>query len=238
MLIIIFEAYVTNLGKYNEGELLSEPLKFPAATEEVQAVLKRIGVEGLRYEEYFMAEYVSDIPGLAQSLGEYADIDELNHLARLLSELNESELDIYSAAVSAGEHTASVGDLINLVHNIGCYDFYRGITDDETLGHIYVEDMEMLDVPEPILPYFDFEAYGRDARINENGRYINGGYMIRSGDSFEEIYHGKTDIPKEDRVFAFPPVPIREQMAYYQEAVRRCFPQLFKEQQKSDREER
>ena len=37
MLIIIFEAYVTNLGKYNEGELLSEPLKFPAATEEVQA---------------------------------------------------------------------------------------------------------------------------------------------------------------------------------------------------------
>ena len=80
MLIIIFEAYVTNLGKYNEGELLSEPLKFPAATEEVQAVLKRIGVEGLRYEEYFMAEYVSDIPGLAQSLGEYADIDELNHL--------------------------------------------------------------------------------------------------------------------------------------------------------------
>ena len=96
----------------------------------------------------------------------------------------------------------------------------------------------MLDVPEPILPYFDFEAYGRDARINENGRYINGGYMIRSGDSFEEIYHGKTDIPKEDRVFAFPPVPIREQMAYYQEAVRRCFPQLFKEQQKSDWEER
>lgn len=159
MLIIIFEAYVTNLGKYNEGELLSEPLKFPAATEEVQAVLKRIGVEGLRYEEYFMAEYVSDIPGLAQSLGEYADIDELNHLAHLLSELNESELDIFSAAVSAGEHTASVGDLINLVHNIGCYDFYRGITDDETLGHIYVEDMEMLDVPEPILPYFDFEAY-------------------------------------------------------------------------------
>lgn len=238
MLIIIFEAYVTNLGKYNEGELLSEPLKFPAATEEVQAVLKRIGVEGLRYEEYFMAEYVSDIPGLAQSLGEYADIDELNHLAHLLSELNESELDIFSAAVSAGEHTASVGDLINLVHNIGCYDFYRGITDDETLGHIYVEDMEMLDVPEPILPYFDFEAYGRDARINENGRYINGGYMIRSGDSFGEIYHGKTDIPKEDRVFAFPPVPIREQMAYYQEAARRCFPQLFKEQQKSDREER
>ena len=33
------EAYVTNLGKYNEGELASEPLKFPTTTEEVQALL-------------------------------------------------------------------------------------------------------------------------------------------------------------------------------------------------------
>ena len=220
MLIIIFEAYVTNLGKYNEGELLSEPLKFPAATEEVQAVLKRIGVEGLRYEEYFMAEYVSDIPGLAQSLGEYADIDELNHLAHLLSELNESELDIFSAAVSAGEHTASVGDLINLVHNIGCYDFYRGITDDETLGHIYVEDMEMLDVPEPILPYFDFEAYGRDMRINEGGHFAPTGYLTRSGD-FKEVYHGIEDIPAEHRIFAYPKLNIQEQMAAYKEVIDR-----------------
>ena len=220
MLIIIFEAYVTNLGKYNEGELLSEPLKFPAATEEVQAVLKRIDVEGLRYEEYFMAEYVSDIPGLAQSLGEYADIDELNHLAHLLSELNESELDIFSAAVSAGEHTASVGDLINLVHNIGCYDFYRGITDDETLGHIYVEDMEMLDVPEPILPYFDFEAYGRDMRINEGGHFAPTGYLTRSGD-FKEVYHGIEDIPAEHRIFAYPKLNIREQMAAYKEVIDR-----------------
>ena len=220
MLIIIFEAYVTNLGKYNEGELLSEPLKFPAATEEVQAVLKRIDVEGLRYEEYFMAEYVSDIPGLAQSLGEYADIDELNHLAHLLSELNESELDIFSAAVSAGEHTASVGDLINLVHNIGCYDFYRGITDDETLGHIYVEDMEMLDVPEPILPYFDFEAYGRDMRINEGGHFAPTGYLTRSGD-FKEVYHGIEDIPAEHRIFAYPKLNIREQIAAYKEVIDR-----------------
>ena len=220
MLIIIFEAYVTNLGKYNEGELLSEPLKFPAATEEVQAVLKRIGVEGLRYEEYFMAEYVSDIPGLAQSLGEYADIDELNHLAHLLSELNESELDIFSAAVSAGEHTASVGDLINLVHNIGCYDFYRGITDDETLGRIYVEDMELLDVPDNVLPYFDFEAYGRDMRINEGGHFAPTGYLTRSGD-FKEVYHGIEDIPAEHRIFAYPKLNIREQMAAYKEVIDR-----------------
>ena len=41
-------AYVTNLGKYNEGILAFALLKFPATTEEVQAILKRIGVDGVR----------------------------------------------------------------------------------------------------------------------------------------------------------------------------------------------
>ena len=44
-----FEAYVTNLGKYNEGRLVGEFLKFPTTTEEVQALLKRIGIDGVRY---------------------------------------------------------------------------------------------------------------------------------------------------------------------------------------------
>ena len=35
----ILEAYITNLGKYNEGQLVGETLKFPTTTEEVQALL-------------------------------------------------------------------------------------------------------------------------------------------------------------------------------------------------------
>ena len=53
----LFEAYITNLGKYNEGELVGETLKFPTTTEEVQALLKRIGVDGVRYEEFFIVQY-------------------------------------------------------------------------------------------------------------------------------------------------------------------------------------
>ena len=52
----LFEAYITNLGKYNEGELVGETLKFPTTTEEVQALLKRIGVDGVRYEEFFICK--------------------------------------------------------------------------------------------------------------------------------------------------------------------------------------
>ena len=40
----VIEAYVSNLGKYNEGELASSLLKFPTTREEVQEVLKQIGI--------------------------------------------------------------------------------------------------------------------------------------------------------------------------------------------------
>lgn len=57
----ILEAYITNLGKYNEGQLAGETLKFPTTTEEVQALLKRIGVDGVRYEEIFITPNLSPI---------------------------------------------------------------------------------------------------------------------------------------------------------------------------------
>ena len=158
----VFEAYITNLGKYAEGQLVGETLKFPATTEEVQSLLKNIGVDGVRYEEFFITAFDGDVMGLYDYLTEYENLDELNHLAHLISELDSDEIETLEAALNKGDHTSSVADIINLVHNLDCYELHPGVTDDETLGRIYVEDMELLDVPDNVLPYFDFEAYGRD----------------------------------------------------------------------------
>ena len=91
------EAYVTNLGKYNEGELASEPLKFPTTTEEVQALLKRIGVDNIQYEEIFIADYGGDLPELNACLGEYESIDELNQMC-----IRDSRRNLPSAARNTG----------------------------------------------------------------------------------------------------------------------------------------
>lgn len=49
---------LTNLGKYNEGELIFEWLELPTTEEEVEAAFKYIGVaEGTEYEEYFITDY-------------------------------------------------------------------------------------------------------------------------------------------------------------------------------------
>ena len=234
----LFEAYITNLGKYNEGRIVGETLKFPATTEEVQSLLKNIGVDGVRYEEFFITAFDGDVMGLYDYLTEYENLDELNHLAHLISELDSDEIETLEAVLNKGDHTSSVADIINLVHNLDCYDLHPGVTDDETLGRIYVEDMELLDVPDNVLPYFDFEAYGRDARINEGGHFAPGGYVFNNGGSFVERYHGMENIPPEHRIFAYPKLNIREQMAAYQEVIDRSALNEEKQRLPASREDR
>lgn len=217
----LFEAYVTNLGKYTEGMLVGETLKFPTTREEVQALLKRIGIDGVRYEEIFITSFDGDVLGLYDHLGEYENIDELNHLACLLSELDQGDLEKFEAVIDSGEHTSSVKELINLTQNLDCYDFYPDVGDDETLGRIYVEDIATIEVPEHLLPYFDYEAYGRDIRLEEGGHYAPGGYVLNNGNSFVEVYSGLEDIPDEHKVFSMPKLTIREQMAAYKEIIDR-----------------
>ena len=100
----VFEAYITNLGKYNEGEVVGETLKFPTTTEEVQALLKRIGVDGVRYEEFFITAFDGNVMGLYDYLTEYENLDELNHLAHLISELDSDEIETLEAVLNKGDH--------------------------------------------------------------------------------------------------------------------------------------
>ena len=228
---------MTNLGKYNEGQLAYERVAFPTDTETVQAALKKIGIDGIRYEEFFIADYDGSMPQLHKHLGEYESIDELNHLACLLSELNEYELEVFEAVMDSGEYTGSVKDLINLAQNLDDYNFYSDIHTEEELGRMYIQELEAVPVPEHLIDYIDYEAYGRDVRINEDGHLAPGGYVVGGG-SFVEHYHGIEDIPDEHRVFSMPKVPIREQMAAYQEMAKQAHPPAERPAPKADREDR
>ena len=231
----LFEAYITNLGKYNEGELVGETLEFPTSPQEVQALLKHIGVDGIRYEEFFITSFDGDVLGLYDYLGEYENLDELNHLACLLSELDQGELEKFEAVLHTGSHTSSVADIINLTQNLDCFEFYPEIENEEDLGRYWAED---LPIPEELKDYFDYEAYGRDISINEGGHMAPGGYVVQTSGDFREYYHGPQDIPAEHKVFSYPQLSIREQMAAYKEVIDGSSKEGFRRLTEKGREER
>ncbi|MDL2287997.1 antirestriction protein ArdA [Oscillospiraceae bacterium OttesenSCG-928-F05] len=200
---IMLQAFITNLGRYNEGCLDGEYLSLPATQDEVMALLERIHIDGIRYEEIFITDYESDIDGLSQHLGEYESIDELNYLAQLLDDLQDYELELFAAAVQYGDHTGSVKDLINLAQNLDSYQLYSGIFNEDDLGRYYAEELCCLDVPEHLQNYIDYEAYGRDIDIESSGTFVDAGYIVHDG-SFCEYYEGCDDLPDEHRIFMYP----------------------------------
>ena len=204
-----FAAFITNLGKYNEGALVGEWVKFPTTVEELKKVFERIGIGakddfGQTYEEWFITDYDCYVDGLYDLLGEYANLDELNYLASKLDDMSQDEYERFQAAMEIGDHTGSIRELINLTENLDCYDVYPDIHDHDDLGRYYIEELDAMQVPEHLRNYIDYEAYGRDIALEESGQFTDLGYVRDTGDSFHEYYDGERgSIPEEYRVMTF-----------------------------------
>ena len=204
-----FAAFITNLGKYNEGELVGEWVKFPTTAEEMKEVFKRIGIGqrddfGQPYEEWFITDYDCYVDGLYSKLGEYENLDELNYLASKLDEMSDSEYAQFQAGMEMGDHCGSLQEIINLTENLDCYEIYPHIEDYDDLGRYYIEELEVMQVPEHLQNYIDYEAYGRDVAMDENGSFTDQGYVRDTGDRFCEYYDGERgSIPDEYRVMSF-----------------------------------
>ena len=202
-----FEAFITNLGKYNEGVLVGEWVKFPTTAEELQKVFERIGIGskddfGRPYEEWFITDYDCYVDGLYEMLGEYENLDELNYLASKLEELDDHDYEHFQATMQVSDYTGSVKDLINLIDNLDKYEIYPGVEDYSDLGHYYIDEVGVMEVPEHLANYIDYEAYGRDVAIDEMGQFTNYGYVRDTQESFTEYYDGdRESIPDEYRVF-------------------------------------
>lgn len=203
-----FAAFITNLGKYNEGELVGQWVKFPTTHEELQKVFERIGIGseddfGHPYEEWFITDYDCYVGNLYDNLGEYENLDELNYLASKLDDMSRDEYNHFMAAMEVSDHTGSIQELINLTENLDCYDVYPDIEDHDDLGRYYIDELEAMEVPDHLRNYIDYEAYGRDIALSEGGEFTEFGYVRDTGDRFVEVYDGdRESIPEEYRVMS------------------------------------
>lgn len=92
---------LTNLGKYNEGELVYTWLELPATTDEIGEAFEEIGVApNTEYEEHFITDYEAPF-----EIEEYANLAKLNEVAEVLEGLDIPE------AIFDGSYDG--GDVIN-----------------------------------------------------------------------------------------------------------------------------
>lgn len=192
----MISVFITNLGKYNEGELVGEWLAMPTTPEHMTQCLERIGIDGISYEEFFLTDYESSINGVTLCIGEYSDLNELNYLASRLEELNNHDIEIYEAVIDMGGYVQSVADLINLIDNLACFVCLCGVSDDYDLGYYWIEESgaDNLDALGNLAYYFDYDKYGHDIALELGGAFYLGHYVYPTGEQFIQEYDGK-DVP-------------------------------------------
>lgn len=198
-----FTAFIENLNSRTRNFISGAHLTFPTTTEVVQATLHIIGVDGLRNEEIIVTDYTINIPGLRSVLGEYASIDELNYLAHRINEMTPDERTKFVSAIKHGEYASGVAEIINLTYNLDCYELIPEVTTYEEYGRYLAEVQRDFQLSKQAAMYFDYASYGEDSAINEGGELTPQGYIYNNGDTFRDVYDGKT-VPKEYRVFKYP----------------------------------
>lgn len=157
--------YLTNLGKYNEGELVGEWVDLPVSEEELEKVFERIGINE-EYEEFFITDYETDIDGV--TVGEYDNLEELNELAEELEEVGEAEKKAIQAMLLDGYE---FNEALEKANN-GDFTIYYDCDNMTDVAYEVVEQCGYLqNVPEQVSRYFDYEAFGRDLDIE--GKFYN-----------------------------------------------------------------
>ena len=183
-------------------------LSMPTTKEQLHEAMQRVGITADNPQDFFINGFMNteqqpfDVPlPVIQSAG----LDELNYLGNLLAMQRDEDRDKFTAAVALGERAGSVKDLINLAQNLDCYWLYPTVQNEEDYGYYLIDELDELELPEEAKKYFMYEDYGRDAAINDGGRFTEQGYIYNNKNTFTEWYNGKeSDIPREYMVMSFP----------------------------------
>lgn len=163
--------FLTNLGKYNEGELVGEWVELPASQEELEKVFERIGINE-EYEEYFITDYECDL----YEVGEYENIDKLNDIAERIKELDEEGSKVVKALIQKLDY--SLDEAIDKV-NSGDYMIYNGCENMTDVAYQVVEECGYLEnVPDNVARYFDYESFGMELGIGGNYIFLDGSEVI------------------------------------------------------------
>ena len=215
-----FSAWVGNLGKYNDGELVGEWVDFPCSDEELEAVMNRIEIsdepdaEGFIYDEVFVADYDGDFGREAyKQFGEYPNFDELNEFAENCVKLKDLDVK-YGEGFASNLMDQAGYDAEELLEKIRDIVVIPADT-EEDLGYYIIDEryggIEKIPYGD-LEQYFDFEALGRDLGFDDYpGEQTAGEYYCGDenatdyeiGEAYVEEVDGIANIANADNYFDY-----------------------------------
>lgn len=166
---------LTNLGKYNEGELTYIWLELPASDEAIQAALNEIGIDGVEYEEYFISDYEAPF-----NISEYVNLQHLNEISEAFDALDDCETLGFEAYIDqyGAQYLDDVEEAIGFATS-GDYTIWNDVNDMSDVAAEMVEQGYFeINENNPLSRYIDYDALGRDLDIEGTFVFLDGSTCV------------------------------------------------------------
>ena len=204
-----FSILIDSRSRFETGEPGGAWLSMPTTAAQLHEAMQSVGIAADNPQDFFINGFANtedcpfDVPLEVIRRG---SMDELNYLGKLLEMHSDEDKGKFAAAVTHGEYAGNLKDLINLAQNLDCYWLYPTVQSEEDYGYYLIDELDELELPEEAKKYFMYEEYGRDAAINDGGRFTEQGYIYNNKNTFTEWYNGReNDIPREYRIMGEQP---------------------------------
>ena len=173
-------------------------LKLPAAAEQLNAALARIGAANGE-KDFFINGFESPVAAVARIPLENvqkAGLDKLNFLAAALQSRDDRQIEKLNAAAEIMADPNDIHGLAELTQNTGVYDFHPDIFNHIQLGKHTLEHSGLIQIPDEWTAAIDVEVLGRLAAEHEKGHFSEHGYIVPNGEEWKPV----NEIPQEYRI--------------------------------------
>ena len=201
-----FAILIDSRTRFETGEPGGCWLSMPVTKEELHEAMQSVGITADNPQEFFIHGY-SDREdrhiALPYGMVCAAQVDELNFLAARLETLDASGITALNAATQRRNGFENIGQLIDFTYNEDFFVHIPEVHNLRELGDYYLNKSGMVQMPAEWKNSIDLIAFGRNAAAQEKGSFTEYGYLVESGDAWEQHFEGR-DVPEDYRIMSYP----------------------------------
>lgn len=187
-----------------EASPLSEPedtknmtlLCLPMTEKQLEHALARGGIESVEQMRFkpdlILLQELSILPALEQE-----SLSDLNEMCEAIMPLARNDLPKLGAAISFAKPQDAT-QVKHLAENLELFDFIPKVKTPAEYGRYMIEESGHFEYDPNLEDFYDFEGYARQRMRQEQGQFVEGGYVSYQGlQSLDEVMAGSPTLDED-----------------------------------------
>lgn len=187
-----------------EASPLSEPedtknmtlLCLPMTEKQLEHALARGGIDSVEQMQFkpdlILLQGLNNLPSLEQE-----SLSDLNEMCEAIMPLARNDLPKLGAAISFAKPQDAT-QVKHLAENLELFDFIPKVKTPAEYGRYMIEESGHFEYDPNLEDFYDFEGYARQRMRQEQGQFVEGGYVSYQGlQSLDEVMAGSPTLDED-----------------------------------------